>query len=358
VATALVVEDDPITRLIQVVLDKATGSERRAAFADFVAHDVPDFDAWCNQARGPAARLAPVTVRLVDTQEELRSQIGHADAVVVESLEVQEAELERAPRLRAVQKFGVTLRNIDASACAHRGVQVLTLRRRPNIACAEQVFALMLALARRLREFAGVISAEALEAAGYPYRPFDGRHAPNGNWGRIPGLRSLHGSTIGIIGLGEIGREIALRAAAFDMRILYFQRTRLPPAEERSLRAQYAELDVLLGTSDWIVPQLPAGPATRHFLDSRRLAKVKQGACIVNVARADLVERAALVDALASGRLGGFALDPLYEAPGRRDDELLGFRNVILLPHLGGSPRWNALGDCEELIAGLARALA
>src|SRR5205085_2391246 len=103
------------------------------------------------------------------------------------------------------------------------------------------------------------------------------------------------------------------RAAAFDMRILYFQRTQLPSAEERSLRAQYAPLDDLLGNSDWIVPQLPAGPATLHLLDANRLAKVKRGACIVNVARADLVERAALIDALASDRLGGFALDPLYE---------------------------------------------
>ena len=85
---------------------------------------------------------------------------------------------------------------------------------------------------------------------------------------------------------------------------------------------------------------------------------MKPGACIVNVARADLIDRAALIEALSSGRLGGFALDPLYEAPGRSDDELLRFRNVILVPHLGGSPRWNALNDCEELVVNLAQALA
>ena len=257
-----------------------------------------------------------------------------------------------------MQKFGVTLRNIDTAACADKGIKVLTLRRRANIATAEHAFALMLMLARRAHEFAGVISADRLAAAGHPYRSFDRRHAPNGNWGRIPGLRTLNGSTLGIIGLGEIGREIALRAAAFGMRIVYFQRTQLTESEERSLHAQYAELDAVLAQSDWVVPQLPTGPETRHFLDATRLAKMKPGACIVNVARADLIDRSALLEALSSGRLGGFALDPLYEAPGRSDDELLRFRNVIMVPHLGGSPRWNALNDCEELITGLAGALA
>ena len=354
----LVVEDDPITRFIQVVLDPRTDAERRAAFADFVAHDVPDFAAWCERVRARAPHLNPAAVRLVSTQEELADNIASAHALVVESLEVGAAAIAGAPRLKAVQKFGVVLRNIDAAACAAKGIRVLTLRRRANIATAEHAFALMLMLARRTHEFSGVISAEQLAAAGLPYRPFDRRHAPNGNWGRVPGLRSLHGSTIGIIGLGEIGREIALRAAAFGMHIRYFQRTRLSESEERSLQAHYAELDTLLAQSDWIVPQLPASPQTRHFLDAGRLAKLKPGACIVNVARADLIERAALIQALASGRLGGFALDPLYEAPGRSDDELLRFKNVILVPHLGGSPRWNAMNDCEELIVGLERALA
>ena len=354
----LVVEDDPITRFIQVVLDAGTSPERRAAFADFVAHDVPDFAGWCDRVRRQAPRLHPAEVRLVATQEELAAGIGGADALVVESLEVRGADIARARRLKAVQKFGVVLRNIDSAACAGKGIRVLTLRRRANMACAEHAFALMLMLARRTHEFSGVISAKRLAAAGFPYRPFDRRHAPNGNWGRVPGLRSLRGSTLGIIGLGEIGREIALRAVAFGMRVLYFQRTRLAEDEERSLHALYVELDALLAQSDWLIPQLPAGPQTRHFLDAARLAKLKPGACIVNVARADLIDRAALVDALASGRLCGFALDPLYDAPGRSDDELLRFRNVILVPHLGGSPRWNALEDCEELIVGLDRALA
>ena len=92
---------------------------------------------------------------------------------------------------------------------------------------------------------------------GYPYKPFDRRHTPNSNWARISGLRMLNESTIGIIGIGEIGREIALRAAAFGMRILYYQRTPLPEAEERDLQAAYTPLAELLAKSDWVVPQLP-----------------------------------------------------------------------------------------------------
>src|SRR4029453_18309785 len=96
-------------------------------------------------------------------------------------------------------------------------------------------FALMLALARRIHRLNGLISIEHLAAAKLPYRPFDRSHVPGGNWGRIAGMRSLHGSALGIIGLGEIGREIALRATAFGMHVLYFQRTRLPPDEEEML---------------------------------------------------------------------------------------------------------------------------
>ena len=113
-----------------------------------------------------------------------------------------------------------------------------------------------------------------------------------------------------------------------------------------------------LAESDWLVPQLPRGSATRHFIDRARLMQMKPGACIVNISWAGLVDRAALIEALQSGRLGGFALDPLHEAPGRIDDELKGFKNVVLSPHIGGSPRFNALNDIADMIVGLARIIA
>jgi phosphoglycerate dehydrogenase-like enzyme len=266
-------------------------------------------------------------------------------------------ELKSAPHLEVVHKYGAVLRNIDVAACAAAGVKVLGVRRRANISCAEHAFALMLSLARRIHRVNGLNSIEQLSAAKLPYKPFDRRHVPGANWARIGGTRTLNGSTIGIIGLGEIGREIALRAAAFGMNILYFQRGRLPPQEEEALRACYRPLQTLLAQSDWVIPQLPGGPSTRHFMDGGRLALMKPGACLIDISRAEIVERNALISALRSGHLGGFALDPPYEAPGRPDDELLEFDNVILTPHMAGSPRSNGLRDIEELITGLAQAL-
>jgi phosphoglycerate dehydrogenase-like enzyme len=353
----VVVEDDPWTRLIGVVLDPTTSEERQAAFADFMSPDEPDFARWCDDLRARAGGLYPSEVRLVSSQAELRVKLPPACALIVEAFAVGADELRCAPQLKVVQKYGALLRNIDVPACTAAGIKVLGVRRRANIACAEHAFALMLTLARRIHRFNGVTSIETLSAAKIPYKPFDRRHAPGGNFGRITGTRTLNGSTIGIIGLGEIGREIASRAAAFGMDIVYFQRTRLPPSEEGILGVSYRPLHDLLAQSDWVVPQLPADPSTRHFIDRERLALMKPGACLINVSRADAVERNALIEALRSGHLGGFALDPLYEEPGRPDDELLGFDNVILTPHLAGSPRTNGLRDMEEMVTGLARAL-
>ena len=289
---------------------------------------------------------------------ELRANLADADACVTESLAIGTEELKLARRLKVVHKYGNLFRNIDLAACKESGVKVLGVRRRANIACAEHALALMLALARRIHQLNGLISSAQLAAADRPYRPFDRRHTPGANWGRIPGMLTLNGSTIGIIGLGEIGREIALRAVAFGMNALYFQRNRLAAAEEDALKVSYRPLDVLLAQSDWVIPQLPSDPSTLHFIDRARFALMKRGACLVNVSRADVVEREALLETLRSGHLGGFALDPLYEEPGRSDDELLFFDNVILTPHMAGSPRSNGLTDIEDIIKGLAKQMS
>lgn len=355
---ALVVEDDRFLRVLGIVLDPGTSRERIGAYGDFFAHDEPDFGGYCERVRAQVGGLFPREVRLVETQDQLRAALPGSCALVVESLGVGRDELVAGSALRVVQKFGLKPRNIDTAACADRGIKVLTLRRRANIACAELAIALMLTLAKKLHRLAGRISVDDLSAIGYAYKPFDRRHTPNSNWARISGLRTLDRATLGIIGLGEIGREIAIRAAAFGMRILYCQRTPLPPTEEHELHATYVPLETLLAQSDWVVPQLPGGPATRAFIGRAQFAQMKPGAFLVNIARADVVDRSALIEALKSGRLGGFALDPLYEAPGRGDDELLGFENVVLSPHIAAQPRFNALEDLAELMQGLSRELA
>lgn len=353
----LVVEDDPFTRIIQVVLDPAVEAARVAAFTDFFAHDLPDFAGWLTALKQRLGKLHPAGVRLVTSQEQLTAALPAADVVVVEALTLGAADLARAPALKVVQKFGAITSNIDAAACAARGIRVLTLRRRANIACAEHALGLMLALSRKICETNGLIGVAQLVGAGYSPKPFDRAHTANSNWARIAGIRNLANTQLGIVGLGEIGRELALRAAACGMRIVYTQRRRLPPEDEAPYGASYAPLEELLAGSDHVSLNLPGNAATRGIIGRREFDLIKPGAILVNVSRADLIDRTALIDALRAGRLGGFATDLPYEEPGRDDDPLLACRNVIITPHIAAQPRFNALSDFEELLLNIAQAL-
>lgn len=355
----IVVEDDPFLRLIQVILDPKTPAARTAAFSDFFAHELPDFAGWCERLRARMGSLYPCEVRLVADQAALRARLPGALAVVVEGLAVGAREITAAGgTLRIVQKYGTVTSHIDHAACERASVRVLTLRRRANIATAEHALALMLALARKVTETAGLLTVERLRAAGYTPARYDRAHTPNANWARIGGIRTLFGKQLGIIGLGEIGRELALRAAALGMRVAYTQRRRLAANDEGHYQATYCALDDLLAGSDCVSLHLPGGPDTLGIIGRRELALLKPGALLINVSQPRLVDHGALLEALASGRLGGFALDPPYEEPGRPDDPLLAFRNVIVTPHLGGSPRFNALDDFEEMLTKLAGQLS
>lgn len=353
----IVVEDDPFPRLLQAFLDANDDAQRSAAIADFAAHDIADYPGWLAQARAQAPGLYPAEVRLVSSQQDLLAALPGAHAVVTETLQVGEAELAVADQLRVVQKYGTVLRNIDTAACAARNIKILTVRRRANTGCAEYAFGLMIMLAKKLHQSANLLSMEQLRGAGFAPRHFDRRYTSNSNWARIGGMRNLCGTTMGIIGLGEIGREMALRAHAFGMKTVYFQRSRLPQAVEHEWHAEYRSLEALLAESDWVCPTLPLTPESRHLLDAARLAQMKRGAMLVNISRAEIVERHALHDALASGHLGGLGLDTFYEEPARADDPLLQFKQVIITLRIAAQPRYNAFGDLAEVMAGLARTL-
>ena len=355
----LVVENDTFLRLINVVLDPSASEERIEAFAHFCLHDLPDFRGWCDKIRAQAANLYPSEVRLVDSQEDLLANLPGATVAVVEELTVGPKEVAAAGNdLRYVQKYGFTTRNIDEDACAKANAKVLTIRRRANISTAEQALMLMLALARQVTQNANLISVEQLTAAGYQPTTYNRKHTPNGNWARIPNMITLYQRQLGIVGLGEIGRELALRAIALGMRIAYHQRTRLPAEVEQEYHATYLSADELLATSDFVSLHLPRSPGTVNFIDAAQLSVVKPGAFLINVSQPNLVERRALQHALESKRLAGFGLDTFYEEPGDANDPLIKFPNVIVTPHMGGSPRWNSLDDIEEVIVNLGRLLA
>jgi phosphoglycerate dehydrogenase-like enzyme len=354
-----VVENDTFLRLIQVVLDPSAPRERSDAFAHFCLHDLPDFGGWCDKIRGRVRNIYPAEVRLVDDNAGLRAHLPGAVVSVVEELSIGASEVAAArSSLRFIQKYGFTTRNIDQRACADAGIEVLTIRRRANISTAEQGLMLMLALARQITRNGNLISVKQLKAAGYEPTTYDRSHTPNGNWARIPGMVTLYQKQLGIIGLGEIGRELALRALALGMHIVYTQRTRLPAETEQQYQARFVSLDDLLATSDCVSLHLPRGPQTVNFIGAREFSLIKPGVFLINVSQPNLVERHALRDALASGRLGGYGLDTFYEEPGDSNDPLMQFPNIIVSPHLGGSPRQNSLDDIEEVIVSLAAKLA
>ena len=358
----VLVENDPFPRLLQAFLaaeeDAPHDHERSARIAEFLAHDEPDYAGWLARARAAAPGLYPAEVVLVDDEAALHAALPRAHAVVTESLRIGPRELALAPQLRVVQKYGTVLRNIDAAACRAHDVAVLTLRRRANVACAEHAYALLLALTRRLDDIDGLVSFEHLHARGFPAAMFDTRHTPNSNWARIGGLRTVYGLRAGILGLGEIGREVATRALAFGMTLSYHQRTPLTDREAAHYQAEYRSLDDLLRTSDVVFVTLPSTPATRGLLGARELALMKRDALLINVSRAAIVDRHALLAALTQGRLGGLGLDAYYDEPARPDDPLLTAPRAVFTPRVAAQPRHNALADLAQVMAQLAAALA
>jgi phosphoglycerate dehydrogenase-like enzyme len=356
----ILIEEDHFLKIVPVILDPATAPAHQQAVADFFAHDVPDFIGWCAQLRARIPGLYPARVVFAANQADLVAGLAGADGVIVESLVIDRAALDGATRLKVAHKFGALASNIDQAACAERGIDVAILPRRVNIAVAEQCFALMLALAKRICALDGLVERSVLEKAGYSIRPRAPAFAGYSNFARVAGLKTLDGASLGIVGLGEVGREIARRAAGFGMHALYFQRRRLDAAVEAALGARYAPLDELMAQSDYIVMQLPLNDSTRGIIGAAALKRMKQGAILINCARAELIDRAALIEALDAGRLGGLGLDVGYTEPTDAGDPLLrysGSGNVILMPHTAIGARENAQIDLERLCVNLWRSI-
>jgi len=346
----IVVEEDRVLRLIQVILDPSATPERVAAFADFNSTDPPDFGAWLTDLRALLPALYPAQVQLVGSQEELNKHLTACDVAIVESLRVGAEELALAPNLTLVQNFGTVADNVDAPACERKGIATRTLRRRTNIAMGEHTMMLVLALAKRLALINGLVTKDRLAAAGYAFRPYDSQHTAKANFGRIPDLRTLHGTTLGLLGFGEIGREVATLARAFGMRVMYHKRNRLDATQEAALGVSYYSFDELFASSDYLSVHVPLSEETRNLVGEAALSRMRRGAYLVNTSRAEIVNHEALLGALNSGRLAGAGLDVLYQEPAPEHEPLLAFDNVILTPHLGGASRRNGLDDAREML--------
>ncbi len=244
---------------------------------------------------------------------------GFAAIVPLLSRRIGPAELAGLPRLRIVANCAVGLDNVDLAACAARGVVVTNTPDVLTDATADLTLALVLAAARRLKEGADLIDRGA-------WTGWDPR--------LLLGLE-LSGATLGIVGAGRIGRAVGLRARAFGMRLCYAARAPKPTFELET-GALFLPLDALLARSDIVTLHVPSAPETRCLVDARALARMKPGAILINTARGDVVDEAALVDALTSGHLAAVGLDVFADEP-QVPEALVRHPRAIVLPHLGSA---------------------
>ncbi len=250
---------------------------------------------------------------------------------------IDAAALVVADGLRVVARYGVGVDNVDLAAAAARGIVVTNTPGANARSVAELTVALLLLLARP------VLRAAAETRAG--------------GWPRLPGL-SLAGKTVGLVGFGAIGRQTARLLAGFDCRLLAYDPL-LNEATAAALGVRPAGLDELLAASDFVSLHAPVTPATCGMVNVAFLARMKPGAALVNIARGELVDEAALLDALTSGRLRGAALDAFAAEPPGGDNPLLALPNVIATPHMGAHTDGAttamgrmALADCLAVLRG------
>ena len=254
-------------------------------------------------------------------QDEIAAMLASCDgALVTLNDRIGGAEVAGAPRLRAIANVGVGYNNLDVPALTAAGIVATNTPDVLTETTADFGFALLMATARRITE------AE--------------RWLREGQWQQwsfstLLGA-DLHGSTLGIVGMGRIGQGIARRARGFGMRVLYHNRSRLPDTVEHECGASYAGFDDLLAQADHVVLVLPYSPQVHHLVDASALAKMKSTATLVNIARGGIVDEVALADALANGRLAAAGLD-VYEGEPAVRPELLALRNVVLTPHIASA---------------------
>ena len=253
---------------------------------------------------------------LLTTNDTLSKEIADADALIVRSATKVTAELlDQAKKLRAIGRAGVGVDNIDLEAATKRGVLVMSTPGGSSVSVAEHTFALLLALVRQLPKFDAAMR--------------------EGRWEKSSSGAEVRGKTLGLIGLGRIGSEVASRAEAFDMRVVAFDPF-ISEAAARELSVELVPLDQLLAECDFISLHTAVSAQTREMINAGSIAKMKKGVRIVNAARGELINEADLAAAIKGGHVAGAALDVFAEEP-PKNCPLIGLPNVITTPHVAGS---------------------
>lgn len=272
------------------------------------------------------------------TPDDLKAAMADADYGVWWDVPVTAEIVAASPKVKLFHKWGVGVDNIDMEACRARGIQVARTTGSNAAPVAEFTIGAMIALARR------IVPAHISTAAG--------GWEKNEVWKRSI---MVTGKTVGIIGLGSIGKGVAKRLAGFDCRILYHNRNRIPAAEEAALGVEYATLDDLLRQSDIVSLNCPLSPETKGMIDARAFGLMKRGALLVNVARGGVVVEADLIRALEDGTLAGAAVDVFETEPPPADHPLRRMPNVIVTPHTASTAFENSRKGVAHWLGNILR---
>jgi glyoxylate/hydroxypyruvate/2-ketogluconate reductase len=280
------------------------------------------------------------------SEQELIEKLRGVDGIFASPTErVSATAIAASPKLKAVCNMAVGYNNIDLDAATRAGVMVTNTPDVLNESTADFAWALLLATARRVTE-----AEHWLRAGKWDRWRFD----------TLLGA-DVYGATLGIIGMGRIGRAIARRSMGFGMRVIYHNRSRLAnELEDQANHAQYVGKDQLLQSADHLVLALPYSPQSHHTIGAAELAMMKPTATLINIARGGIVDDAALIVALRAKRIAAAGLD-VFENEPAFDPAFLALSNVVLTPHIGSATEKTrrAMADCaaDNLIAALTGAM-
>ena len=270
--------------------------------------------------------------------QELAKIVGSYDALIVRSATKVTAEvIEKADHLKVIGRAGVGLDNVDADAATKRGIIVMNVPAGNTISTAEHTMSMIMACARRIPQAHG-----SLHGGAWERNKFVGTE--------------LFGKTLGIVGFGKIGSEVAKRAQSFEMQVLAYDPF-LSSERAQQLEVQLTDLPTIYQRADFITVHTPLTNETRHMIGTNEIAQMKKGVRLINCARGGIIDEQALARAITEGKVAGAAIDVFEEEPPSKDHPLLKLEQVVTTPHLGASTEEAQLNVAIEVAKQLADAL-
>lgn len=293
------------------------------------------------------------------TDEQDAQQLATTDVVGVltQTATVSDDLLGKLDNLQAVIKLGRSYYNIDVQTVRERGLNFACVPRKGPNCVAELALTFIMSLSKDL-----LISHDSVANGTYRYRglrpEITSQHKMAFHWMKNSRVHEVREKTLGIIGMGEIGCELARRSSIMGMRNLYYKRSPLPAELEQLFDAEYRDLDTLLQESDYICVAIPHTPETEGMIGAEQFSLMKESAFFINIARGGIVDEEAMIDVLRERQIAGAGLDVFTYEPLEKDSPLCSLDNVILSPHIGGGTGSNRVLELSEGLQEMTRILS